>query len=285
MRVVEPGLVDGTERRPQTPCRRLADTPGRRAVPVARCIGRAGYMYHNLNTWRTMRAHHSGFFLLLGLFAAHACWGQQQDAHVSQWVRPVAEVFDLEFLEQFLEDQLIVPEHGDYESAVFVDVTNDGFGTNDLLVLQPSREQFLLSQYLQENMLNTLLALNLEEDYRLTTVRAQSAVVTDEAEAEENPRKALAGAILRSILPYYPEGPFELYVRQRTDDVSISLWGYELDLFEFAPEATLCTVPPSEPMMVKVYGEPQIRSHLDSDGCVVVERWTADGKVVSRSCE
>ena len=225
------------------------------------------------------------FLLLLGgLLLGGSAQGQQQDAVVSQWVVPIARVYDLGFMEQFLADQLIEPASQDYSSAAFVDVTQDGFGTNDLLVLLPSREQFLLSAYLQEAMLSTLVELNLEDDYRLTTLRAQSEAVTEEAEREENPRKALASAVLRSVLPYYEEGPFEMYVRQRTDDVSITLWGYEPDRFTFAPQATQCVTPPSEPLMVRFYREPQIRSHLDADGCVVVERWTAEGKVVSRSC-
>ena len=226
-------------------------------------------------------------YTLLLLCGLVFCGGAQaqQSADVSQVVLPIAEIYDLAFIGQFLEEQLIYPENASYTSAAFLDVTNDGFGTNDLLLLYPSLEQFPLGEYLPEAMLNALVKLNLEEDYRLTTVRAQSRAVTEEAEVEENPRKALASAFLRSLLPYYPEGPIEIHLRQKQDDVNITLWGYEPDLFEFVPQATMCTAPPSEPMMVQLYAEPEIRSRLDADGCVIVERWTTDGKVVSRSCE
>ncbi len=220
----------------------------------------------------------------MGLMAAAMARAQPQDADVSQWVLPVAEVHDQAFIRQFLEDQIINPEQGTYTSAVFLDVTQDGFGTNDLLVLQPSREQFLLSEYLPEAMLRALTALNLAQDYRLNTVRAQTAAITEEAEVEENPRKALAAALLRSVLPYYPAGSLEMHLRQRGEDVNITLWGYEQDLFQFVPQATQCVPPPSEPLMVELYAEPTIRTHLDFEGCVEVETWTAEGRVVSRPC-
>ena len=213
-----------------------------------------------------------------------AAYGQLQGADVSQRVLPAAEVHDLEFIRQFLEDQILFPEQDSYTSAVFLDVTNDGFGINDLLVLEPSRERFLLSEYLPQGLLSRLAELNLEEDYRLATVREQSEAVSDEAEMEENARKAMAGSVLRSLVPYYSAGPLEMYVRQQNEEVNITIWGYDSERFTFVPNATQCITPPSEPMLVEMFSEPTVRSYLDYDGCVVVENWTADGKVVSRSC-
>ena len=220
----------------------------------------------------------------LALLYGGTAYGQIQEADVSQRVLPAAEVHDLEFIRSFLEDQILFPEQGSYTSAVFLDVTNDGFGINDLLILEPSREQFLLSEYLPQDLLSRLAALNLEEDYRLTTVRNQSATITDEAETEENPRKAMAGSVLRSLVPYYSAGPLEMYLRQQDEEVNITIWGYDRDLFEFVPNATQCIVPPSEPLVVEMFSEPTLRTYLDFEGCVVVENWTANGKVVSRSC-
>ncbi|MDE2730203.1 MAG: hypothetical protein OXI38_02260 [Bacteroidota bacterium] len=218
------------------------------------------------------------------LLFAGAAYGQDQEADVSQRVMPAAEVYDLEFIRQVLEDQILFPENDSYTSAVFLDVTQDGFGINDLLVLEPNRDQFLLSATLPQDLLSRLSALNLEEDYRLQTVRGQSAVVTEEAEMEENARKAMAGSVLRTLGTYYSSGPLEMYVRQQNEEVNITIWGYDSERLTFVPNATRCIAPPSEPMLVEMFSEPTVRSYLDYDGCVVVENWTADGKVVSRSC-
>lgn len=223
-------------------------------------------------------------FVVPIFFVCRGTHAQLTDANVSQRVLPAAEVHDLEFIQNFLEDQIIFPELGSYTSAVFLDVTNDGFGINDLLILEPTREQFLLSEYLSQDLLSRLTALNLEEDYRLTTVRSQSEAITEEAEVEENPRKAMAGSVLRSLVPYYPEGSLEMYVRQQDEQVNITMWGYDKELFKFLPNATQCIAPPSEPMVVEMFSEPTVRTYLDYEGCVVVENWTVNGNVVSRSC-
>ena len=61
-----------------------------------------------------------------------------QTAEISQRVLPVAELTDLDFIRVFLEDQFIFPESPDYTSAVFLDITRDGFGANDVLILYPT---------------------------------------------------------------------------------------------------------------------------------------------------
>ena len=211
-----------------------------------------------------------------------------QEASANQRVFPVAEVYDLEFINRFLEDQIIFPNDPDYTHATFVDITEDGFGSNDILVLYPSEEHFSLSPYFPEAMLNTLASLNLETDYRINTVRDRSPLLADEGEVEEDAKKALAGAILGSLLHYYPEGPMEIHLLQRGEDVHITFWNYEEDLWTFVPQATQCIQPnlrEGDPRVIMVYKQPEIRSHIDSEGCVVVESITRAGNIASRSCQ
>ncbi len=225
-------------------------------------------------------------FATLLLLPPRAARGQ--DATANQRVVPVAEVYDLEFINRFLEDQIIFPNDPEYTHAVFMDITEDGFGSNDILVLYPGREHFTLSPYLPEAMLNTLVALNLETDYRINTVRDRSIILAEEAEGEEDPRKALAGAMLGSLLHYYPEGPMEVHLVQRGEDVHITFWNYDEDLWTFKPEATQCIHPglqTGEALVIMVHKQPEIRSYIDSEGCVVVENLTQAGSVTSRSCE
>ncbi len=211
-----------------------------------------------------------------------------QDARVNQRVLPTAEVYDLDFISSFLEDQIIFPNDPDYTHAAFLDVTEDGFGSNDILILYPSEEHFSLSQYFPEAMLNTLVSLNLETDYRINTIRDRSPLLADEGEVEEDAKKALAGAILGSLLHYYPEGPMEIHLLQRGEDVHITFWNYEEDLWTFVPQATQCVQPDileSDPLVIMVHKQPEVRSYIDSEGCVVVESMTRGGSIASRSCQ
>ncbi len=224
-------------------------------------------------------------FSILLLLPSRVARGQE--AMANQRVVPVAEVYDLEFIGRFLEDQIIFPNDPEYTHAVFMDITEDGFGSNDILVLYPAREHFTLSSYLPEAMLNTLVALNLETDYRINTVRDRSILLASEAEGESDPKKALAGAMLGSLLHYYPEGPMEVHLVQRGEDVHMTFWNYDEDLWTFKPEATQCIHPglqTGEPLVVRMYKQPEISSYIDSEGCVVVENMTRAGDVVARSC-
>ena len=221
--------------------------------------------------------------LVLVLLCSSIAWGQE--AEVNQRVLPFAEIVDHEFLSRFLEEQFIFPEDPQFTSAAFLDVTGDGFGTNDLLVLYPGEEQIILSEYLPESMLEVLTRQNLETDYRLSSIRANSRILADEAEEDKDPKKALAGAFLGSLLHYYPEGNFKGYIEQVEEDVRITFWGYDPDLFRFAPNATQCIQPDDDPLILVVHKQPVIQSYLSMDGCVVVESMSAGDAVISRVCE
>ena len=208
-----------------------------------------------------------------------------QMARVTQRVLQVAELIDLSFIDDFLADQFITPENAEYTSAVFLDLTRDGFGTNDVLILYPSEEHFLLSEYLPEQMVNILSAQNLETDYNLNTIRSLSRIIAGEAEEEEDPKKALAGALLGSLLIYYPAGNFQGYIDQAGEDLHISFWGYDEDAWRFIPEATQCIQPDADPMILVVHKQPEIQSFLDLDGCVVIQASTTGAEVSSRVCE
>ena len=100
-----------------------------------------------------------------------------QLANVSQQVLPTVDLKDLDLIGELLEEQFIIPADPNYRSAVFLDVTRDGFGVNDVLILYPSEEYFQLSDYLPERMMNVLSEQNLETDYSLYTSREMNVIL------------------------------------------------------------------------------------------------------------
>ena len=222
------------------------------------------------------------------------CWGlislmvgpvYGQTAEVTQRVIPAAELTDLAFIRTFLEEQFILPEDPEFTHALFFDLTRDGFGSNDVLILYPAEEQFQIGTYLPERMAEALRTQGLATDYNLVTSREFIGMVSEEAEQELSPKKALAGTFLESVLNYYPGGDFEGYISQQGDNVRVSFWGYEENLWQFAPAAAQCVQPDAEPLILVAHQQPEIRSFLDVDGCVVVETTTAGAQVSSRECD
>lgn len=246
------------------------------------------------STWASyFRGDLPCFFGLLSIFfvsiasptSAVLAQMTNQMANVSQQVLPTVDLRDLDLIGQFLEEQFIIPADSNYNSAVFLDVTRDGFGANDLLILYPSEEYYQLSDYLPERMISVLSEQNLESDYNLFTSNDMARVVADEAETEEDPKKALAGVMLGALRTYMPAGDFEGYIHLVGDNVRVSFWGYDEDAWQFIPEATQCVLPDDDPMVMVVHKLPQIQSFLDIDGCAVIQATTTAAEVTSRVCE
>ena len=241
------------------------------------------------STWGSYFRDYPPYFVLLLIFfvsvVAPSNTAVAQVATVSQQVLPTVDLNDLDLIGEFLEEQFIIPADPNYSSAVFLDVTRDGFGVNDVLILYPSEEYFQLSDYIPERMINILTEQNLESDYSLYTSRVMNEILADEAETEEDPKKALAGAMLRSLLSYMPAGDFQGYIHQVGEDVRISFWGYDENAWRFVPSANQCIQPDDDPMIMVVHKMPEIQSFLDADGCVVIQASTTAAEVTSRVCE
>lgn len=224
----------------------------------------------------------TGCLFLCALFTISSALAQTGE--VTQRVMPVAELSDLNFIASFLEEQFISPEDPDYTYALFFDITRDGFGSNDVLVLYPAKELFQLSPYVPDRMVDVLRRQGLATDYNLSTTLEVSGIVIDEAENEENPKKALAGMVIESVQSYYPAGNVEGYFSRQDSDVRVSFWGYDDDAWQFVPKAAQCVKYDKDPVMIVAHKQPEIRTFWDVDGCVIVESYTVGAQVSSRIC-
>ncbi|MCY3630140.1 MAG: hypothetical protein OXI05_10075 [Bacteroidota bacterium] len=220
----------------------------------------------------------------LALFTGMPTLGQ--DGYVTQRVLPVVEMLDVGFIQQLLDEQFILPEDPDFTHALFYDITRDGFGSNDVMVLYPSEEQFQLGAYLSGQMADALSTQGLSTDYNLVTIREYADLLSEEAENESDPKKALASSMIQTIQSYYSDGDFQGYISRQGEDVRITFWGFDEAMWRFLPGVSQCIEPPeSEPVMLVAHKQPEIRTFLDIDGCVIVESSTTSAQISSRVCE
>lgn len=210
----------------------------------------------------------------------------QVEGYATQRVVQVVELTDLAFIRSLLEEQFIQPEDPEFTHALFYDITRDGFGSNDVMVLHPSEEQFQLGAYLSGEMAEALRTQGLKTDYNLVTTRQYADLLSEEAETDMDPKKALSSAMIRTIGGYYSEGDFHGYVSRLGEDVRITFWGFDEAMWQFVPELTQCLEPPeSKPVMLVAHKQPEIRSFLDIDGCVIVESSSTSAQISARVCE
>ncbi|MXW82689.1 MAG: hypothetical protein F4107_02715 [Gemmatimonadetes bacterium] len=210
----------------------------------------------------------------------------QEEGYVTQRVLPVVELTDLAFIQSLLEEQFILPDDPEFTHALFYDITRDGFGSNDVMVLYPSQEQFQLGAYLSQETAEALGTQGLASDYRLVTVREYASLLSEEAENEMDPKKALASAMIQTVQGYYSEGDFDGYISLKDEDVQITFWGFDESKWQFVPNLMQCVEPPeSKPVMLVAHKQPEIRSFLDIDGCVIVESSSTSAQISARVCE
>ncbi len=210
----------------------------------------------------------------------------QEEGFVTQRVLPVVELTDLDFVRSLLEEQFILPEDPDFTHALFYDITRDGFGSNDVMVLYPSEEQFQLGAYLSGDMADALGTQGLATDYNLVTVREYAQFLVEEAEIELDPKKALASSMIQTIQGYYSDGDFQGYISRQGEDVRVTFWGFDESMWQFIPDLTQCINPTErDPVMLMAHKQPEIRSFLDIDGCVIVESSSTEVQISSRVCE
>lgn len=210
----------------------------------------------------------------------------QEDGYVTQRVLPVVELTDLPFIRSLLEEQFMNPEDPDFTHALFYDITRDGFGSNDVMVLYPSEEQFQLGAYVSGEMAEALRTQNLATDYNLVTIREYAELLSQEAENEMDPKKALASAMIQTIQGYYSDGDFQGYISRQDEDVRITFWGFDESMWRFVPKVAQCIEPPeSKPVMLVAHKQPEITSFLDIDGCVIVESSSTSAQISARVCE
>ncbi len=209
-----------------------------------------------------------------------------QQGYVTQRVVPVVQLNSQDFIQSLLEEQFILPQDSTFTHALFYDITRDGFGSNDVMVLYPSEEQFQLGAYLSGEIVGILSTQGLATDYNLVTIREYAELLTEEAENEMDPKKALASSMIRTIQSYYSDGDFQGYISRKDQDVQITFWGYDEAMWQFLPGVAQCINPPErEPVMIVAHKQPEIRTFLDVDGCVIVESLTTSSQISSRVCE
>lgn len=216
------------------------------------------------------------------------CWisdGFGQTAEVTQRVLPATRIDDLEFLNTFLEEQFILPKDTAYTHGVFFDLTRDGFGSNDILILHPANEQFMLGTYLPEKMAEVLNTQGLSTDYSLTTSRDRIPLVIEEGEQDKDPKKALAGLFMESTENYHSGGDIEGYISMQGDNIQVSFWDYTESLWRYIPPEIIYLESDIEPVILLIHKQPEIRAFLDSDGCVVIESNTEATPIITRKCE
>ena len=200
----------------------------------------------------------SVFGLALSLFGGQA-WAQgASEASFTQVTRPVAQLTDEAAINELLDETLIAPQirRDSITRVEVIDVTENGYGPDDLVVVYPSGETFninpsMVTGRVREIMSRWTLEAEFQYDagnvpaetFRPDTARADTAQA-DTAQTQPGlPRDkwaeyGITADILETVQRNYQGRPLSILLKKDSDGFTIEMWDYNPQDMEYqAPPA------------------------------------------------
>ena len=166
--------------------------------------------------------------LLIGSWYTHRGNAQQFD----QLTRPVAILSDSSYIHAMLK-ALLIPAIGDIHQANVVDVTANGFGPNDLIILYPSMETYEIGDDVPQILQESMKTWEIEADYRLDATRQEGQRIASSAYLSEDARVALTADVLGIVSNYYKGDDMDLRMSQDSEGVRLEIWNYDPDALQY----------------------------------------------------
>jgi len=195
-------------------------------------------------------------------------------------IRPMVTLSDRETIELILNELLILPPDS-LTTMNMIDVTANGYGVDDLIILNPSGQVHHLDAYTPPVLQQLMATWSFEADYRYEALRSETPTALLSAHISQDASSAIAGSCVNAIASHYEGDEMNLLLSQSQGTVRLEMWNYDPlamsyggaggDLaceinrqrFEFARPITVTTF-------------------RDKDSCV--EAWGEKGEVRTRRC-
>jgi len=185
--------------------------------------------------------HYSSLLLLITIFLLVPMYdASSQDGvniGVSQMSRPYAEITDQELVDFFI-DQYMIPED-DVNKIEIIDVTNNGFGPDDILVAYPSMNAYVVHAPPEAQAI--MRDWSLEAEYRIDSENLPAeafdpiepdTIVFDEPDQAE---RAIVGDIIRALDRTYGDIPIRLRFERDYDGFTFQMWDYNEFALSYSP--------------------------------------------------
>ncbi len=164
--------------------------------------------------------------ILAGTLLVLLCIRTANAQEFDQLTRPLAALLDSTQIRAIL-DALLIPATGRVDRVDVIDVTANGFGPDDLVLLYPSMETYEVGADVPRLLQESMKSWEIAADYRLDATREESMRVASDAHNRQDARAALTGDVLGAIARYYEGDEFDLRMSQDTAGVRLEIWNYD----------------------------------------------------------
>lgn len=175
----------------------------------------------------------------------------QSSVDFSQVTRPVVQINEQQLI-TFMLDALIILTEEETEMLEVIDITSNGFGPDDVVVVHPSMEAHKLPPVLPSDVQDMMNGWQLEANTQFDGANAPAETynpVLDPAAATEGPRaeQAILYDLLRSLERNYLGQPISILFERDKEAFSFQMWDFNEQSLKYAPP------PPAQPDTVNAY--------------------------------
>ncbi len=197
-----------------------------------------------------------------------------------QITRPVATLTDRAVMNEILTD-LIIPIPSELTSIQMVDITSNGYGPDDLLIINPTLDVHYIGDFIPPSLRSMIAQWDLEVDFRYDVIREVTSQDLITAHMEEDPGATIAGICINAIDTHYSADNMNILLKRNASSVRVELWGYDPSALSYGgpSESAACEI---NRQRFKYARPIQVTAFKDPSACI--ETWTENGQVQTTNC-
>ena len=152
-----------------------------------------------------------------------------------------------------------------------VDLTANGYGPDDIIILYPSLETYLVGADVPRDLQDIMKTWELEADYRLDATLEESRRVASDAHRRHDARAALSADVLAAVGRYYDGAAIEMRLTRAEDGLRLDMWNYDPAAMRYrAPTPGAACMEPEQRF---AFAKPAyVMSFRDAAGCLMARR-------------
>ena len=186
----------------------------------------------------------SAWALVAGLVLATAASPLQtraqlvEDVDFTQVTRPVVQLTDSATIEFLVFELFLLPLQPPTRVQV-IDVTQNGFGPDDVMIVYPSVEAFVIPEFIPDTVQNVMSRWAPDVEYRMDSGNMSSNALASLIGSENDEERLAEGALLYDLVEAversYRDLPVSLLFQRDSIGFTFQLWDYNRSSMTYTP--------------------------------------------------
>ena len=177
--------------------------------------------------------------IVLGFLTLCVSARAQTGPDFTQVTRPVVEVTDSDLIEYLLFELIIEPLEAPTRLQV-IDVTQNGYGPDDVIVAYPTTETFLIPEFIPDSVQAVMSAWIPEVDFKLDAGNlpsdALAALIDDDDVSTNRAEKTILYEVVQAVERNYHDLPVGILFERDSLGFTFQIWDYNPAAMRYTPK-------------------------------------------------